>query len=230
VILMKPLLDIFFQPGKVFDELPSRLNAWILPLILNVLLVVATTALPLHFIGMENIVRQRLEQMNLSPEQMQVAVSRASTQSPVVNYLTGGIGIAIGMAIIAGVLFAFGLMTKREPKYPSVLAMVSLSFFPYFLITGIMTALIILATPDKSSLDATNLVATNVGAYVNREGTPKGLYSLYTSLDVLSFLEIGLLSLGFSRLTRAGYFAGLAAVGGLWVLYVSSKMAISLLF
>ena len=70
---------------------------------------------------------------------------------------------------------------------------------------------------------------TNALAFVNRAGLPKGLDSLLAELDILSFLEIGLLSLGFSKLTRRSIFAGLAAVGGIWVLYVSVKMAASLL-
>ena len=228
---MKALVDVFFQPGTLFASLGERRGAWILPLLLNMILMVGTTALVIHYIGMETIVRQRLEQTRLSPEQMQVALSRAASPSQVyISYIGAGVGGAITMAVIAGVLFAFGLMTSKEPKYASMLAMVSLAFFPYFLVTGIMTALILLATPDRASLDVGNLIATNVGAYMNKEGMAKGLYSLLTSLDVLSFLEIGLLALGFSKLTRAGYFAGLGAVMGLWILYVSSKMAISLLF
>ena len=46
----------------------------------------------------------------------------------------------------------------------------------------------------------------------------------------IDFAEIGLLALGFSRITKSGIFFGLAAAGGLWVLYVSVKMGISLLF
>jgi len=57
-----------------------------------------------------------------------------------------------------------------------------------------------------------------------------GLYSLLESVDLLSFAEIALLSYGFGKLTRAGFFAGLAAVMGMWIVYVSVKMALSLLF
>jgi hypothetical protein len=67
-----------------------------------------------------------------------------------------------------------------------------------------------------------------VAAFVNKAETSKGLYALFTSLDLLSFIEIGLLSFGFSKLTKAGFGAGLGAVGGIWVLYVFSKMALSL--
>lgn len=67
-----------------------------------------------------------------------------------------------------------------------------------------------------------------MAAFVNRSETSKGLYALFMSLDLLSFLEIGLLSYGFSKLTKAGLAAGLGAVGGMWILYVCTKMALSL--
>jgi hypothetical protein len=228
---MKPLLDVFFQPGKVFASLNDRKGAWIVPLLVNMILVTASTLLVFHFIGLETIVRQRLAQTSLSPEQMQVAMQRATAPSQIyISCAFAAIGGGASMALIALVLFAFGLMTSREPKYTAMLAMVTLAFFPYFLISIVMTSLILLATPDKSTLDVTNLIATNVAAYMNREGMAKGMYSLLSSVDLLSFLEIALLSLGFSKLTKSSYLGGLAAVLGLWILYVSCKMAISLLF
>ena len=93
-----------------------------------------------------------------------------------------------------------------------------------------MTALILMAAPNRDTLDIQNLIATNLGAYMNKDQMAKGMYSLMSSLDLLSFLEMGLMALGFSKLTRAGYFAGLGAVLALWVVYVSVKMAVSLIF
>src|SRR5258708_16744239 len=107
---MKNLLDVFFQPGKVFGALRGQKGAWIVPLIANMVLLVATTAMAIHFIGMETIVRQRLEQTRLSPEQMQQALARAASPNQVYfSYIGAGGGGALGMAITAGVLLAFGL-------------------------------------------------------------------------------------------------------------------------
>ena len=132
------------------------------------------------------------------------------------------------MLSVSGVLFAFGMMTSRAPKFGSMLAMVNLAFFPYYVVTVLMTALVVIVAPDKSALDINNMLATNVGAFVSKSETSKGLYALYTSLDLLSFLEIGLLAFGFSKLTKSGFAAGLGAVGAMWFLYVISKMALSL--
>ena len=228
---MKALFEVFFQPGKLFASLPERRAAWIMPLLANTILVVASTAFTVHTLGMELIMRQRMaSNSSMSPEQVQQAVERAS--SPVGIYLTYAavaIGTPVSMLIIAGALMAFGMMTSRAPKFGSMLAMVNLAFFPYFLVTVLMTALVMVAVPDKTALDIGNILATNVAAFMNKNETSKGLYALCTSLDLLSFIEIGLLSFGFSKLTKAGILAGLGAVGSLWILYVVCKMALSLL-
>lgn len=225
---MAALIEVFTEPGTLFASLPERRAAWVSPLIADTLLLVVSTAVTLNTVGMETIMRQRLQNSNMNPEQMQQAIQNAS--SPVALYFSYGavaLGTPLAMMAIAGALLAFGLMTKRSPKYPSMLAMTCLAFFPYFLVTVIMTVIVLLAAPDKTALDLSNLLATNIGAFVSKSDTSKGLYALLTSLDLLSFIEIGFLSFGFSKLTKSGVFGGLGAVGSLWILYVLCKMALT---
>jgi hypothetical protein len=231
---MKPLIEVFFQPGKVFSGLQERsaggsFPAWLVPLLANTILLLVSVAITVNVLGMDLIMRQRLASSNMSPAQMQQALERAA--SPVGTYITYaavGLGTPLAMLVVAGILFAFGLMTSRAPGFGVMLAMVNLAFFPYFAVTVLMTAIVMIAAPDKTALDINNILATNVAAFVNKSETSKGLYALFNSLDVLSFIEIGLLSYGFSKITRAGFAAGLGAVGGMWILYVLSKMALSL--
>lgn len=226
---MNALIEVFFQPGKVFSTLPERRAAWVAPQLVNTILLLISTAITIHVMGMDLIMRQRLASSSMSPEQMQQAMQRAT--SPAATYFTYAavaVGATLAMLIVAGVLFAFSMMTSRPPKFGSMLAMVNLAFFPYFLVTVLMTSLVMIVAPDKSAIDINNPLATNVAAFVNKSETSKGLYALFTSLDLLSFIEICLLSYGFSKLTKAGFAAGLGAVTGMWLLYVLVKMAASL--
>jgi hypothetical protein len=225
---MAVLIEVFSRPGALFSSLPERRATWVAPLIANALLLVVSTAVTVNVLGMDLIMRQRLATSSMSPEQMQQALDRAS--SPVTLYFTYGavaLGAPLSMLVVAGALFAFAQMTKRPPRFSRMLAMVCLAFFPYFLVTVIMTAIVLLAAPDKSALDIGNILATNAGAFVSKSETSKGMYALLTSLDLLSFIEIGFLSFGFSKLTKTGLAAGLGAVGTLWTLYVLSKMALT---
>jgi hypothetical protein len=230
---MKALLEVFYQPGKLFESLPERKGAWIAPMIAIVLLVLLTTYLVPRYIGRENVARQQLEGFSarMSPEQMQAAIAAANSPGRIyTGYAMAIVGTALMLLIVSGALMAFAMMTSRAPGFPTVLSMVCLAMFPYWLVTTAMTAVILMASPDPSALDVRNLIATNAAAYMDKDSMPKGLYSLLSSLDVLSFGEIGLLSYGFAKITRTNLFFGLLAVGGLWILYVSAKMALSLLF
>jgi hypothetical protein len=89
--------------------------------------------------------------------------------------------------------------------------------------------LVLLAAPDRSVLDINNLLATNVGAFMDKDTMSKGLYALLSSVDVLSFAEIGLLSYGFAKVNRTSISFGLFSVLSLWFVYVLIKMGLSLL-
>jgi hypothetical protein len=105
--------------------------------------------------------------------------------------------------------------------------MVTLAYFPYTLVICVMSVLVLVMAPDRSVLDINNLLSTNVGAFVNKEGMSSGLYTLLSSLDVLSFMEIGLLSYGFSKVNRSSFSFGLFSVGSLWFIYVLIRMGFS---
>ena len=42
---MKALLEIFYQPGQLFENLPDRRGAWIAPMVAGVIVMIIITAL-----------------------------------------------------------------------------------------------------------------------------------------------------------------------------------------
>ena len=228
---MSALLHVFYKPGELFSSLPDRKRAWIIPLIVNCLLGVAIWAVEVHYMGFLTIVRQQLTAIHMRPENMAIALERSNTLGRLyASYFQTAFAIVLGALLISGVLKALSLMTARSPRFGAMLSMVSLAQFPYYLVVLLMTTLILTVAPDPGSLSIRNLIATNPAAYMDRDTMAAGLYSLLESVDLLSFAEIALLSYGFGKLTRAGFFGGLAAVLGMWIVYVSIKMALSMLF
>jgi hypothetical protein len=230
---MTALLEVFYQPGKLFASLPERKFAWVLPLIVTSLLGVLGYYLMNHYIGTENIARQSIQMYasRLSPEQMQQAISQSTSPGRMaIGYVSGFLGTAIAMLVISGALLSFAMITSRAPRYGTMLAMVTLAYVPYYVVVMLMTWLTLAISPDPTSLDFRNILATNVGAFMNKNETAKGLYSLMTSIDILAFVEIFLLSLGFSKVTKAKFGFGFGCVLALWILYVLVKMGLSLVF
>jgi hypothetical protein len=226
------IIEVFYQPGKLFESLRERAAAWVLPLFTDIAVLVASTAALLSFIGIETMMRQRLQGTSMNPEQMQQALDRMSS-SPNAVYLSYAGAAFTGILTllgVAGLLMVFALMVEKKPKFSTMLAMVALAFLPYWLITGVMTTLVLLAAPDRTALDFTILLATNIGAFLDKQTTGKALYSFLSSIDVLSFLAVGMLGYGFAKVTKSSVGTGIGAVFVLWILFVIAKSAAASLF
>jgi hypothetical protein len=225
------IFEIFYAPGKLFASLENRKAVWLAPLLLGALFLALTTWGVLHYIGMETVMRQQLESTRLTPEQMQVAMNRANSPGQVYATYAGTVIVGIlSVLLIAGLLTVFALMGSKEPKFGTNFSAVALALFPYRVVICLMTLLVLVASPDRTTLDVTNLLATNVGAFMNKETTSKSLYTLLSQLDVLSFVEIGLMSYGFSKVNRTSLGFGLFSVISLWLIYVFIRVGVSALF
>jgi hypothetical protein len=228
---MPAAIEVFYQPGKVFERLRDRPNEWPLPLAADVAVAVANVAVVTKLVGLETIVRQRLQNSNMPPEQMQRALDRmASPATAYLGYAGALVSTILIVLAISAALAVFGMMTKDKPKFASMFSMVSLAMLPYGLISFAMTTAVILLAPDRASLDFTNLLATNPGAFLDKATTSKFLYSLLSSLDLLSLLAVGMLAYGFAKVTRAGLGSGWGAVLSLWLLLIVSRAMASSLF
>lgn len=225
------ILEVFYQPGKLFASLEKRRATWVAPLILGLLLSMGATIAAVRLIGMETIVRQRVQTLRLTPEQMQAALDRANSPAQAyATYASVVVGGALLLLALAGILTLIAMAGSKQPKFSTNFSMVALAFFPYTLVSAIMTVLVLVASPDRSALDINNLLATNVGAFMDKDSLSKGLYSFFSSLDILTFAEIGLLSYGFSKVNRTTFGFALFAVLSLWVVYVVIKMGVAMLF
>lgn len=224
------IFEVFYQPGKLFSSLENRRGVWVLPLILTTLLSLATSAFAIRMIGLETIARQQIQSFHLSPEQMQQAMDRATQPSQLyITYATTVVSVPLLLLCLAGLLTIFALIGSKQPKFSTNFSMVTLAYFPYTLIVAVMSILVLLISPDRSSLDVYNLLATNIGAFMDKDTMSAGLYSFLSRIDILSFAEIGLLSYGFSKVNRTSVAFGLFSVGSLWFIYVLIRMGISMI-
>jgi len=224
------IFEVFYQPGKLFASLENRRGAWVTPLLVGLLLTTVATVMAIKLIGMDKIIRQRLQGSQMSPEQMQQALNQAN--SPAILYISYASPVIVGAIALlglAGLLTIFALVGSKQPKFSTNFSMVTLAYFPYTLVVSLMTVLVLLAAPDRTVLDINNLLATNVGAFMDKETTSKGLYALLSTFDILSFCEIFLLSYGFSKVNRTSFGFGLFSVLTLWILYVLIRVGLSFL-
>lgn len=231
---MSALFEVFFSPGKVFDQVRER-SMFIPAFVAVMLLTIASFAVAANLIGMETMVRKQLESSPrtaaMTAEQKDFAIRKAS--SPVRLYLGYGvaaIGSAVTLLVIAGICLGGVSAAGGKVNYRQMLGAVSYSAVPFSLLSIVMTTAILLAAPDRSSLDFTNLIATNIGAFLNKETTGKMVYSLAGSLDLISFAHIALLGYALSKVSRLSFGTCALLVVAMWVVYVLGKAGLSTLF
>jgi hypothetical protein len=231
---MTALFEVFFSPGKVFDQVRER-SMFVPALVAVMLLTIASFAVAANFIGMQTMARKQIESnprtASLTAEQKDAAISQAGSPTRLyIGYGVAAIGSAITLLLIGGIAMGGVAAAGGKVKYGQVLGAVSYSAVPFSLLNLIMATAIILASPDRESLDFTNLIATNVGAFLNKETTAKGLYSIAGSIDIISFAHIALLGYALSKVSRLSFSTCTLLVTAMWAVYVLGKAGLSSLF
>jgi hypothetical protein len=229
------LFEIFFSPGKVFDQVRER-SMFLPALIAVIILSAGYFAVLANLVGLENMTRKQMESgsrftANLSAEQKEAAIRQSGTPVRVaIGYCAATIGTALVLLITAGISLGAVSAAGGKAKYAQVLGAVSYAAVPFALLNLVMSAVIILAAPDRDSLDFNNLIATNIGAFLDKETTGKAVMSIAGSLDLISFAHIGLLAFGLSKVSRLSFMTSLMLVIGMWVIYVLGKAGLSAMF
>ena len=90
---------------------------------------------------------------------------------------------------------------------------------PYYLVSGLMTTLVVFLKDDPAGVDVQNAVAANLGLLIPPE-TSKFLHRFATSVDLFSAWYIALLALGISAITGFKLGKSLTSVMIPWALYV----------
>jgi Yip1 domain len=200
-----------------------------------VIFSIASFAVIANFIGMENVARKQIESNSraagMSADQKEAAIRQAGTPARlVISYCVVAIVSVLTLLIIAGISLGGLSAAGGKVKFGQVLGATSYATVPFALLNLVMTTAVILASTDRDSLDISNLIATNIGAFLDKETTNKALFSIAGSLDLISFAHIGFLGYGLSKVSRVSFSTCVMIVVGLWVVYVLGKAGFASLF
>jgi hypothetical protein len=222
---MASFLQIFYDPAAVFAKVRER-GSWAAPLIGLALITMIFSFYVSRTIGVENMTRRFFDEhpsiaSQMPPDKMEQAIQQSA--SPVrlaTGSLFGGLLTALLALIIAVILMVMLSIMDRKPRLPQILGTVAWAFFPFTVITCVMGVLILFFAKDPSELDPQTLLATNVGAFLDKNSTGRFLYSLAGSLDVLAIGKLFLLSFGIAKVTGIGFSRALTLVMVLWLVWV----------
>lgn len=232
---MTELARMFYDPSKVYAAIKER-KLWLPAFAAVALLALVSSMLIIQMVGMQTITRKQLESnqriaRQMGQEKIDEAVAKSDT--PVrrgIGYGVAVLGASLYLLVVSALCMGLLNMMDARMSYPQSLGILAYSAFPFSLITAIMSGLILLLAADRAELNLQNLIPFNPAAFMDAATTSKPLYSLASSMDLLSFGQIGLISFGYSKVSGRSFAQCLGVVGALWAVYVLLKTGLSALF
>jgi hypothetical protein len=215
------VIKLFYAPSETFHDLNRSAN-WIPPFIVMVVVSLGYIGVVGKQVGWEQVTannvrmapasqQERVEK--LPPDQKARAMQQQVVVTKVFSYAFSVINLVI-MLIIALVLwgtFSFGL--GQQVGYGKSLAVVVFAS-----LAGIVKPLLavgaLMAGGDKEAFMIQNPVGTNIGFYLDFLTTPRWLYSLASSVDVVMIWVLALTAIGFTCVTKAKKGAAFGVVFG----------------
>jgi hypothetical protein len=232
---MSSFFQIFYAPSLVFTRVKER-GSWAAPMVLSALITMIAAYLITHAIGMENLTRRFFDEhptyaQRMSPAQLQQAIEQSASPARAAMS-AGSVGIitVITTLVIALVVMILLSVMDRKPDFTRMLGTVAWSGFPFTVVGLLMAGLILMLTADKAELDPATLVATNIGAFLDKNSTGKFVYSLARSFDLLAIGQILLLSFGISRVVGVSFSRAFMLVFVLWLLWVLLRAGVAAAF
>jgi len=218
---------IFTSPSKTFEDIKRGNRSWWLPLIIYTVFAYMLFAVVYTRIGIQQVVDN---QIHLSPRSEERLAQATPEQRETSNKFSVGfteaafianpvfvlVGVSLMSLVILGTInFAFG----GRATFGSMFAMWMYATLPS-VIKSILGMITILAGMAPESFNIKNMAPTNLGAFMDPIDSNKALYSIASSLDVVTIWTLVLLGIGTSIVAGTKRGSGYMAIFGWWAVVV----------
>lgn len=219
---------VFSAPSKTFNDIRDHSRSWWLPFVIFVLIGYVFFAAVALKIGMQQVVDNQIHLSPKAEERMaQVPAEQREMSMKVSLYITEGVFIANPLFLLAFVaLGSLGLwgtinfIFGGKAKYGSIFAVWMFASLPG-IVKPVLGSILIFVGVAPESFNIKNYAPTNLAALLmNPMETSPALYSLASSLDVITIWTMVLLGIGIATVARVKRGSGYIAVFGWWAIFV----------
>ena len=219
--------NTFMAPSKTFEDIKRGNRSWWMPFLITALVGYVLFAAVSMKITMQTVVDNQIRLDPKSQERMANATpEQRATGAKISLYVTEGIFIAsplVALAITAvcalvlwgTINFAFA----GKAKFGSVFAVWMFASLPG-IIKVLLGIIVIFAGAAPESFNIKNFAPTNAGAFMNPMEANKILYSLASSIDIITIWSLILAGMGIAIVAGVKRSSGYIAVFGWWALIV----------
>ena len=227
------IIGVFFSPKPTFEDI-VRKPSWVLPIVLQTLLSVVLVFAISQRINWREFISQQIEKSSqaaqLSAEQKEQRIEGGAKFAAPFTY-TIVIIAPICAALLIGLVMwgAYNLLGGANTTFGTSFAITAHAFLTG-LISGLLFLLVLYLKP-YGTVDLENPVATNIGAILP-EDSAKWLLTLGKSIDVISFWNLVLLSIGFAATNPKKLTGGKAftIAFSVWAAYVLVRVGSAFVF
>jgi hypothetical protein len=231
---MSRLAGVFFEPGKTFKDIAAR-PSFLLPILLMAIAGLASSYVLGQKVGWERMFRHQAEtnsrMQQMDPAQREQTIQMQVKFASIVSYVGPIVAIPLVGLIEAGILLAIVAGIMSAPlRFKQVFAVVCWAGITY-VVSAILTMIVAcLKNPDDFNMQ--NPLAFNPAAFMDPQTSSKFIYSLASSIDVISFWAIFLIATGLKaaagkKLSFGGAFFSVLLP---WGVYVLGKSALANVF
>jgi hypothetical protein len=219
--------NTFTAPSKTFEDIQRGNKSWWMPFIVIALVGYILFAAVATKIGMATVVENQIRLDPKTEERMANATPEQRAMGTKISLnITEGVFIANPLLVLAGLAvmsvglwgtinFVFG----GKATYGSIFTVWMYATLPTIVKT-LLGVVVIYAGAAPESFNIKNFAPTNLGAFLNPMETNKALYSLASSLDVVTIWSLVLLGMGTAIVAGVKRNSGYIAVFGWWAIFV----------
>jgi hypothetical protein len=224
---MQRLTNTFTAPSKTFEDIKRGNKSWWMPFLVYVVLGFVFYGVVNAKVGMRQVSENQIkispkaeDQMaQLTPEQREqrMKISTSITQglflgTPVVVLIMGAV---ISLVLLGTINFGFG----GRANFGSIFAVWMYAMLPSCIKT-LLGIVVLYAGTAPESFNIKNFAPTNLGAFMNPADTNPALYSLASSIDLITIWTLVLVGIGTALVAGVKRSSGYIASFGWWAVVV----------
>jgi hypothetical protein len=224
---MQRLTNTFTAPSKTFEDIKRGNKSWWMPFLVYVVLGFVFYGVVNAKVGMRQVSENQIkispkaeDQMaQLTPEQREqrMKISTSITQglflgTPVVVLIMGAV---ISLVLLGTINFGFG----GRANFGSIFAVWMYAMLPSCIKT-LLGIVVLYAGTAPESFNIKNFAPTNLGAFMNPADTNPALYSLASSIDLITIWTLVLVGIGTAVVAGVKRSSGYIASFAWWAVVV----------
>lgn len=224
---LQRVTNVFSAPSKTFADIKRGNKSWWMPFIIAAIFGYLLYGVVTTKIGMEQVVQN---QIHLSPKQEERMNQAPPEQRETSMKISLGItkGVFLGGPILLLIILGVGslglwgtinFLFGGKATYGSIFTVWMYAGLPGVL-KVLLGVIVIYAGTAPESFNIKNYSPTNLGAFLNPLETNAALYSLASSIDIITIWTLVLLGMGTAMVAGVKRSSGYIAVFGWWALFI----------